>query len=147
MIEFKKPADAVQQSGIKMLIYGPPGVGKTLFCCSSGDKTLLISAEAGLLSIKDTSAPVEVYEIHTYDQLVAIYQHLKAGTDFKAFYRVDAEHGLAEIRMELVEHRFSESGRHVADVRPHNAPETVALLADFVNAGKHLFRHRRSPHI
>ena len=82
-IEFKKPADVARASGIKMLVYGVPGAGKTLLATTTGEKTLLISAEAGLLSIMGTKANIDVVEVHTFDQLGAIFQHLQGGTDYK----------------------------------------------------------------
>ena len=83
MIEFKKPAEVAMESGIKCLIYGNPGSGKTLLTTTTGEKTLLVSAEAGLLSIRDTKADVDVFEIKTFDQLGEIYQHLQGGTDYQ----------------------------------------------------------------
>ena len=35
---------------IKMLVYGDPGVGKTVFSCS-GDKTIFVDVEGGSLSV------------------------------------------------------------------------------------------------
>jgi len=43
--------------GIKMLLYGSAGAGKTV-ACSTAPSPLIISAEAGLLSIRKKSIPV-----------------------------------------------------------------------------------------
>lgn len=58
------PARSVVQSGIKVLVYGAAGVGKT-FLCSTAPKPLIISAESGLLSIahRDDIPVIEVKEI------------------------------------------------------------------------------------
>lgn len=52
----QKPRQAAQDNGVKLLVYGASGVGKTTLCASTGcsDKTLILSAEAGLLSIADS---------------------------------------------------------------------------------------------
>lgn len=40
--------------GVKMLVHGPAGAGKTRLCATTGnlDKTIILSAEAGLLSLR-----------------------------------------------------------------------------------------------
>lgn len=52
----RKPAALAQDNGLKVLVYGAAGAGKTTLCTTTGepDKTLIISAEAGLLSIRDS---------------------------------------------------------------------------------------------
>lgn len=52
-IEFKNPANAVAEQDIKMVCYGPAGRGKTTLCMTAKEPTLIISIEAGLLSIKE----------------------------------------------------------------------------------------------
>ena len=98
MIEFKKPAEVAKASGIKCLIYGQPGTGKTRMCTTTGEKTLLISAEAGLLSIMGTKADVDVVEVHTFDQLGEIYQHLQGGTDYQ-WVCLDSVSEIAEVTL------------------------------------------------
>lgn len=48
------------QHGLKMLIHGQAGAGKTRLCATTGDhdKTLILSAEAGLLSLREYTIPV-----------------------------------------------------------------------------------------
>jgi phage nucleotide-binding protein len=46
-----------ETSGVKILVHGPPGVGKT-YLCRTAPKCLVISAEAGLLSLADVDIPV-----------------------------------------------------------------------------------------
>lgn len=52
----KKPSQLSVDTGLKVLVYGAAGAGKTTLCTTTGaqDKTLIISAEAGLLSIRDS---------------------------------------------------------------------------------------------
>ena len=47
------PSDLVQMQGAKILVFGASGAGKTTLCATAPGKTLIISMEAGLLSIKD----------------------------------------------------------------------------------------------
>lgn len=43
---------------LKILIYGSPGVGKTKLASTTGESTLIVSAEAGLLSLKGSDISV-----------------------------------------------------------------------------------------
>lgn len=51
----KSPSDLVENQGAKILMYGAAGAGKTTSLATSPGKTLIISMEAGLLSIKDAA--------------------------------------------------------------------------------------------
>jgi len=72
-----KPED----HNIKALIYGGPGTGKTVFA-GTAENALFLSAEAGLLSIKDLSP--EYVEINTMKDLLDAYSFLlKGGHKYK----------------------------------------------------------------
>lgn len=49
---------SLDQDRLKILIYGQPGVGKTTLARTLKEKTLIISAEAGLLSLKGSDIDV-----------------------------------------------------------------------------------------
>jgi phage nucleotide-binding protein len=76
--KIKTPDKLVDQQGAKILIYGQAGAGKTFATQSMPGKVLVISAEAGLLSIKD--APnVSAIEVANYDDLREVYAALRSG--------------------------------------------------------------------
>ena len=77
-IQLISAKDAALQNGIKVLIYGPAGAGKTVFCTTAPDdeKTLIISAEGGLLSIQD-NALVDICVVTSIDDVYEIFNHLK----------------------------------------------------------------------
>lgn len=50
--------EAIAATGIKICVYGFAGVGKTILSSTTGANTIVLSAEAGLLSLKN--APAEV---------------------------------------------------------------------------------------
>ena len=68
--------DLAVASGIKVLVYGQAGAGKTVLCATTPNhaKTIILSAEAGLLSIAGANIPV--IEIKTLQDLQDAYQWL-----------------------------------------------------------------------
>ena len=59
--------------GVKCLVYGGPGSGKT-YMARTCPNVIILSAESGLLSLRDVSLPVLV--IRTVQELEAAYQWL-----------------------------------------------------------------------
>ncbi|KKM73036.1 hypothetical protein LCGC14_1414500 [marine sediment metagenome] len=75
-----KAADTVAQS-LKMVVYGNSGVGKTTFA-STAPKPIILSAEAGLLSIADKD--IDVISIDKWTDLHDAFDYLKnAKHDYK----------------------------------------------------------------
>lgn len=69
-IEVKK-TNTVRADGIKAVIYGPAGVGKTVLCATA-PKPIIISAEQGLLSLADKD--VDFVEVKTLTQIHEAYE-------------------------------------------------------------------------
>lgn len=53
-LEFKLSDDIAQDAGIKVLAYGPAGVGKTVLCATA-PRPIILQAEGGSLSLKKTN--------------------------------------------------------------------------------------------
>lgn len=51
-IKIQNIIEAVEDNGLKCLVHGPAGVGKTILCATTGAPTIIISNESGLRSIK-----------------------------------------------------------------------------------------------
>jgi len=82
-IQLKSTKDAALD-GIKVLVHGPAGVGKTSLCATTGAPTIIISAESGLLSLRGVDIPV--IEVKALDQLYEAYDFVvndPAGQAFK----------------------------------------------------------------
>ena len=77
-LKIKTLAESIQPDKPKICVYGPAGAGKTSLIKTLPGKILILSAEAGLLSIQGHQA--DVAEITTVDQLREAYAFLK-GTD------------------------------------------------------------------
>tara|TARA_R100000742_G_C4278542_1_gene101518 strand:+ start:2256 stop:2975 length:720 start_codon:yes stop_codon:yes gene_type:complete len=73
----KTPNQLVEQQGAKLLVYGESGAGKTTLCQTAPGKTLVVSMESGLLSIKD--APdldaIEVKEASEIEEIASLLEN------------------------------------------------------------------------
>jgi len=78
MNRIKSPSELVESQGAKLLVYGISGGGKTTLCQTVPGKTLVISMEAGLLSIKDAKN-VTAIEVKEAAEIEEIAQLLESG--------------------------------------------------------------------
>lgn len=74
-IKLTSTREAATLHGLKILVSGLAGAGKTTLCATTGGNPIIISAEAGLLSLRDVDIPVitvatleDVHEAYTYLQ-------------------------------------------------------------------------------
>jgi hypothetical protein len=74
---------AAEISGLKFLVHGPAGAGKTTLCGTTGESTIIISAESGLLSLRHLDIPV--IEVKTLDQLYEAYDFVANTPEGQAF--------------------------------------------------------------
>lgn len=82
------------ENGIKALVYGKSGEGKTRLCATA-PAPIIVSAEGGLLSLRDQSVPA--IEINTLDDLNKAHDYLTgpAGNDYHTIC-VDSISDIAE---------------------------------------------------
>jgi hypothetical protein len=95
-IDFINAADAVKKQGLKLLVYGPAGAGKTVLCATAKEPTLIISAEGGLLSIKEAPTNIKIAEVHSRAEFEEVLTYLKANTP-PAWVAIDSVSEVAEI--------------------------------------------------
>ena len=69
--------EAAHLNGLKVLVYGESGAGKTRLLTTTGEPTVVISAEAGLLSIRDSD--VSVIEVGSIADVHEAYEFLAGG--------------------------------------------------------------------
>lgn len=109
-IRIQSSAD-VGSNGIKMMIYGQWGSGKTpLLATAPG--VIIGSAENGLLSLKKVRPPVPYVELRGYRDLIDFYNWLAQSQEAQQFFSV----GLDSLS-EIVEVLFQEEVRKVKDPR------------------------------
>jgi phage nucleotide-binding protein len=75
--------DSAALNGLKFLVHGPAGAGKTSLCATTGEPTVIISAESGLLSLRGVDIPV--IEVKTLDQLYEAYDFVTNTMKGQAF--------------------------------------------------------------
>tara|TARA_R110000824_G_scaffold398085_1_gene601731 strand:+ start:2055 stop:2771 length:717 start_codon:yes stop_codon:yes gene_type:complete len=75
----KTPNELVEQQGAKLLIYGASGAGKTTSLKTAPGKTLVVSMESGLLSIKN-SDNLHAIEVKAASEIEEIASMLENGT-------------------------------------------------------------------
>lgn len=110
-IKIQSIKEAVEDNGIKILVHGPAGSGKTVMCGTAGVKTLLISAEGGLLSLQgaiDTgllpevvSELVDVIEVTSLEELLEAYEFCKtADAEDYEWVQLDSISEIGEVVLE-----------------------------------------------
>lgn len=89
--------EAAQQNGVKALVYGGPGVGKTTMAKTFDVPTVVISCESGLLSLADVDIPViEIKSMADINEAYALLTDTEEGRAFKAVV-IDSVSEIAEV--------------------------------------------------
>lgn len=83
----------IELNGVKCVIYGGPGVGKTR-ACATAPKPIIISAESGLLSLSDVD--VDFIEIKKLRDLDEAYRALKDSKEYETIC-LDSLSEIAEV--------------------------------------------------
>lgn len=82
-IRLTSTKESVRDNGIKVLVHGPAGSGKTVLCGTTGAPTVIISAEAGLLSLRDKDIPV--IEVKSIDDVHEAYRFVQESGEGQQF--------------------------------------------------------------
>jgi len=91
----KSVKDSVENNGIKIAVYGSAGAGKTSLIRTLPGKTLILSAESGLLSISDLDA--DVAEVSSIDDVREAYKFLAAGDHGYDWVALDSFSEICEV--------------------------------------------------
>lgn len=82
-IKLTTTAQAAADNGLKVLVHGPAGAGKTMLCGTTGEPTVIISAEGGLLSLRGADIPV--IEVASIDDVHEAYRFITESADAAHF--------------------------------------------------------------
>lgn len=92
--------NAAADQGVKLLVYGPAGAGKTRLCGTTPDpeNTLILSAEAGLLSLREYD--IDAVSIDCLDTLRDAYRFLHASGHSYTWVCLDSISEIAEVALD-----------------------------------------------
>lgn len=94
-LKIKSLRDSVEGNGIKICVYGGAGVGKTSLIRTIPGKTLILSAESGLLSIADVDA--DVVEVTSLEDVRDAYKFLAQGEHDYTWVALDSFSEICEV--------------------------------------------------
>lgn len=94
-LQIKSVRESVESNGIKVVVYGDSGAGKTSLIRTIPGKCLILSAESGLLSIADLDA--DVAEVSSIDDVREAYTFLREGSHDYAWVALDSFSEICEV--------------------------------------------------
>lgn len=133
-IQLKRTAD-VHLSGVKMLAFGQSGVGKTTLITTLPNP-IILSAEAGLLSIKDSNLPY--IEITTMQELMEAYTWCTESQEAGQFESIAID-SISEIAEVLLVHE-KKVAKDPRQAYGSMQDQIMALIRAFRDiSGKHIY--------
>lgn len=103
-IQLTTTKDAAQH-GIKVLVHGPAGAGKTVLASTTGEPTVIISAEAGLLSLRHVDIPV--INVNSLQDVQDAYSHL-SGKDGESYSWIALD-SISEIAEQVLSYEMKQT--------------------------------------
>lgn len=108
----KKIKDLASTEYVKIVLWGKAGTQKTRTACQAPDEdTILISAEKGLLSVRDVAPNMDAIEINTVDELREIVE------DLEAYSKHDYEWCIIDSITEIIENMLAQAKEEYNDPR------------------------------
>lgn len=125
----------VSVSGVKLLVYGASGTGKT-YLIKSLPVPVILSAEAGLLSIQGSNLPY--YTIESMDDMQEIYSWLLSSEEAKRYQSValDSISEIAEVVLSS-EKKIAKDPRQAYGAMSDQMADLVRAFRDL--PGKHVY--------
>ena len=130
-----KRTGGLSVNGVKMLVYGPAGAGKTSLIPSLPNP-IVLSAEGGLLSIQGADIPF--IEVNTMDALREAYTWLTESDEAKAFESVALD-SISEVAEVVLAHELKKNkdGRAAYGELNSTMQELIRSFRDL--PGKHVY--------
>ena len=104
-IQLTTTKQAALSSGIKILVHGPAGSGKTVLAATINEPTIIISAEAGLLSLRHIDIPV--ITVNSLEDVQQAYAYI-AGSDGEQFSWIALD-SISEIAEQVLAYEMKQS--------------------------------------
>jgi phage nucleotide-binding protein len=130
-----KTTGSLSANGVKLLVYGQAGAGKTSLI-KTLPNPIVLSAEGGLLSIQDADLPF--IEIGSMDDLREAYTWLTSADEAKAFNSVALD-SISEVAEVVLQHEMKKNkdGRAAYGEMNTTMQELIRAFRDL--PGKHVY--------
>ena len=130
-----KTTGSLSASGVKVLVYGQAGAGKTSLIPTL-PSPIVLSAEGGLLSIQDADVPF--IEISSMDDLKEAYKWLTESADAKGFQSValDSISEIAEVVLNF-EKKATKDPRQAYGAMQEQMADIIRAFRDL--PGRHVY--------
>ncbi len=122
----------VKEPYLKVLIHGPSGSGKTRLCGTTGGKTVILSAEAGLLSLRGQD--IDVIEIGNMDDLSEAHTFLENDTTYD-WVCLDSISEIAEIVLTNERGKTKDGRAAYGEMND----KTISIVKDFRSLKKNVY--------
>jgi len=130
-----KSTSGLSANGVKMLVYGNAGTGKTSLIPTLPNPVVL-SAEGGLLSIQDANLPY--VEVNSYETLMEAYQWLTESDEGKSFDSIALD-SISEIAEVVLNHekKIAKDPRQAYGAMQEQMASIIRAFRDI--PGKHVY--------
>ena len=130
-----KHTGGIHANGVKVLVYGHAGSGKTALCATMPNP-IVISAEAGLLSIQAANIPY--IEINSMDTLMEAYDFVVNSAEGKQYNSICLD-SVSEIGEVILNHekKIAKDPRQAYGAMQEQLGDVIRAFRDL--AGKHVY--------
>jgi phage nucleotide-binding protein len=130
-----KSTSGLSANGVKMLVYGNAGTGKTSLIPTLPNPVVL-SAEGGLLSIQDANLPY--VEVNNYETLMEAYKWLTESVEGKGFDSIALD-SISEIAEVVLNHekKIAKDPRQAYGAMQEQMADIIRAFRDI--SGKHVY--------
>jgi len=128
-----KTTKGMHANGVKLLVYGHAGAGKTSLIRTL-PKPIVISAEGGLLSIADADVPY--IEVKTIDELRDAFKYISTNGDKYQSVALDSVSEIAEVVLNA-EKKIAKDPRQAYGAMQEQMTDLIRAFRDL--PGKHVY--------
>lgn len=138
---------SLNQTGLKFLIFGEPGVGKTTLAKTVEEKTLIISAESGLLSL--AGSDIDVLDLSTDDKGVSLPKEkrlFRLAEAYKYLNEVETQKKYSWVFLDSLTEIFQNLVEQLQTEYP-DSKDTIKMWGEYNKRGRSLIKSFRDlPH-